>query len=89
MEVSKARLLFLHFGKQRLPHKVHSAPIDSPTPLAGGLEVFSHSHTEGFSESAKELFYNEVEAYCLPTLYSKQNGWLADYVRLRFFALKE
>ncbi len=68
------------------------ARIDRPTPLTRGLrgwlEVFSASHTDGFSAEEKETFYKEVEDYCRPTLYSKQNGWVADYVRLRFLAVK-
>ena len=68
------------------------ARIDRPTPLPNGLrgwlEVFSASHTEGFSEAEKSAFYEEVEAYCRPTLYDEKTGWTADYVRLRFLAVK-
>ncbi|MDO5115584.1 MAG: methyltransferase domain-containing protein [Synergistaceae bacterium] len=68
------------------------ARIDRPTPLPAGLrgwlEVFSASHTEGFSEAERENFYQEVEAYCRPTLYDEEKGWTADYVRLRFLAVK-
>lgn len=68
------------------------ARIDRPTPLVHGLrrwlEVFSASHTDGFTSEQKEAFYNEVEDYCRPMLYSEQNGWTADYVRLRFLAVK-
>ena len=68
------------------------ARIDRPTPLVRGLrgwlEVFSVSHTDGFSAEEKESFYKEVEDYCYPMLYTKENGWIADYVRLRFLAVK-
>ena len=68
------------------------ARIDRPTPLVHGLrrwlEVFSASHTDGFTSEQKEAFYKEVEDYCRPMLYSEQNGWTADYVRLRFLAVK-
>lgn len=68
------------------------ARIDRPTPLPNGLrgwlEVFSASHTEGFTEAEKSAFYEEVEAYCRPTLYDEKTGWTADYVRLRFLAVK-
>lgn len=68
------------------------ARIDCPTPLEDGLrgwlEVFSASHTQDFSEAEKEAFYKEVEDYCRPTLYDEGNGWRADYVRLRFLAVK-
>ena len=68
------------------------ARIDRPTPLVHGLrrwlEVFSASHTDGFTSEQKEAFYKEVEDYCRPMLFSEQNGWTADYVRLRFLAVK-
>ena len=68
------------------------ARIDRPTPLVHGLrrwlEVFSASHTDGFTSEQKDAFYKEVEDYCRPMLYSEQNGWTADYVRLRFLAVK-
>lgn len=68
------------------------ARIDTPTPLIHGLrawlEVFAISHTEGFSEAERDIFFKEVEDYCRPLLYSKETGWIADYVRLRFLAIK-
>lgn len=68
------------------------ARIDRPTPLVRGLrswlEIFSASHTDGFSAEEKESFYKEVEDYCRPMLFTKENGWVADYVRLRFLAVK-
>lgn len=68
------------------------ARIDRPTPLPAGLrgwlEVFSASHTEGFSEAEREAFYKEVEDYCRPTLFDEKKGGTADYVRLRFLTVK-
>lgn len=68
------------------------ARIDRPTPLPGGLkgwlEVFSESHTSGFTEQEKAKFYAEVEDYCRPTLCNDKMEWTADYVRLRFLAVK-
>ncbi len=68
------------------------ARIDRPTPLPAGLrgwlEVFSASHTEGFSEAEREAFYKEVEDHCRPPLFDEKKGWTADYVRLRFLAVK-
>ena len=68
------------------------ARIDRPTKLEDGLhswlEVFAQSHTQGFGPEEKEAFYKEVEDYCSPMLYSDKNGWTADYVRLRFLAVK-
>ncbi len=68
------------------------ARIDRPTPLTNGLrtwlDVFANSHTEGFSAAERDLFYDEVEEYCEPFLRTDENGWVADYVRLRFLAVK-
>ena len=68
------------------------ARIDRPTPLPNGLrnwlEVFANSHTQGFSQEERESFFTEVENYCRPMLYTEENGWFADYVRLRFLAYK-
>ena len=68
------------------------ARIDRPTSLQDGLrswlEVFAQSHVQGFSPEEKESFYKEVEEYCRPMLFSEKNGWTADYVRLRFLAVK-
>lgn len=68
------------------------ARIDRPTPLPRGLrgwlEVFAESHTSGFTEEEKVKFYTEVEDYCRPTLCNDKNEWTADYVRLRFLAVK-
>lgn len=68
------------------------ARIDRPTPLPNGLrgwlEVFSNSHTQGFTPEEREQFYAEVEEYCKPKLYDKEKGWIADYVRLRFLSVK-
>lgn len=68
------------------------ARIDRPTPLKNGLrcwlKVFANRHTEEFTNEEKELFYKEVEDYCRPMLWTEENGWVADYVRLRFLAIK-
>lgn len=68
------------------------ARIDRPTPLPNGLrawlEVFSASHTQGFSDEERAAFYDDVEEYCRPRLYTDEKGWVADYVRLRFLAEK-
>ena len=68
------------------------ARVDRPTPLKTGLrgwlEVFANAHTEGFTAEEKESFYTDVENYCKPMLYTEENGWVADHVRLRFMATK-
>lgn len=68
------------------------ARIDRPTKLEHGLrawlEVFTASHTRGFSDAERASFYDDVEKYCRPRLFSEKDGWIADYVRMRFDAVK-
>jgi SAM-dependent methyltransferase len=68
------------------------ARFDRPTPLPDGLrgwlEVFSRTHAEGLADEERDEFYREVEDYCRPRLYDERSGWTADYVRLRFLAVK-
>ncbi|MDO4988425.1 MAG: methyltransferase domain-containing protein [Synergistes sp.] len=65
------------------------SPVHLENGLRGWLEDFSKLHTEGFSDAEREAFYKDVEDYCRPMLWSKENGWTADYVRLRFLAVKD
>ena len=66
--------------------------IDRPTPLPTGIKgwiiTFFHGLMSGFTEEQKESFINEVSEMLKPELYNKDTGWHADYVRLRFKALK-
>ena len=67
--------------------------IARPTPLAAGvqawLKIFADSITQGLDAGQKERFYQETEAQLKPVLYQEGKGWVADYVRLRFAAVKE
>ena len=68
------------------------ALIPRPTPLKSGLikwlEVFAGSITAQLNSKQKSLFFAEVEARLKADLYCEQGGWVADYVRLRFKAIK-
>lgn len=68
------------------------ARISCPTPLKNGLrswlKIFTEPHTKGLTYEEKETFYDDVEEYCKPFLYTEENGWVADQVRLRFLAIK-
>ena len=68
----------------------YNSPIELSHGLRLWLEVFAASHTEGMTDEEKNSFYEDVEEYCLPMLYNKKTqAWTADYVRLRFLAVKE
>uniref|UniRef100_UPI003BB69CCB class I SAM-dependent methyltransferase n=1 Tax=Endozoicomonas sp. ALE010 TaxID=3403081 RepID=UPI003BB69CCB len=66
--------------------------IERPTPLVSGirewLDIFAEHTTSSMSTSSKNEFLNQIEALVKPKLYTKENGWVADYVRLRFSAHK-
>ena len=68
------------------------ALIPRPTPLKSGLlkwlEIFAGSITVQLNSRQKRLFLTEVEARLTADLYSEEEGWVADYVRLRFKAIK-
>ncbi|RDW19756.1 class I SAM-dependent methyltransferase [Oceanobacillus chungangensis] len=66
---------------------------ERPTPLVGEdgirnwLEMFSSNMFKNLTYSEKEAIYRETERILRPELY-KENGWVADYWRLRFIAEK-
>ncbi len=66
--------------------------IDRPTPLDSGisawLKTFANHATSSMDKIAKDHFLTQVEKLLKPKLYSEKNGWVADYVRLRFCARK-
>lgn len=71
------------------------ALIPRPTPLSSGiekwLEIFAEGIIRHLSQAQKTVFLVAVRDKLLPSLYSKESGWVADvadYVRLRFTAIK-
>lgn len=64
--------------------------IPRPTPLpgdiSGWLETFGESFILRLPEADRRAFMDEVVEALRPHLYSPANGWVADYVRLRFTA---
>src|SRR5580658_2099132 len=63
-----------------------------PTPLPGDvvawLETFGESFTSALSLDARAAYLEEVRAALEPQLRDPAGTWIADYVRLRFFATK-
>ncbi|NET54354.1 MAG: class I SAM-dependent methyltransferase [Merismopedia sp. SIO2A8] len=66
--------------------------IPRPTPLKTGvkewLKIFANYIISGLSPEMERHFLEQVERLVRPTLYSENDGWVADYVRLRFYAIK-
>ena len=68
------------------------ALIPRPTPLPGNitgwLETFAQSFTAALPESERADLLQEVADICRPKLCDPEGNWVADYVRLRFSAVK-
>ena len=68
------------------------ALIPRPTPLPGDvsawLETFAESFTNRLPESDQPAFLEEVRESLRSKLCNTDGLWTADYVRLRFAAVK-
>lgn len=66
--------------------------IPRPTPLNTGIRewliIFADHLICQLSEAQSDSFLQKVEQRVRPHLYSSSQGWVADYVRLRFEAIK-
>ncbi|GAA5213716.1 class I SAM-dependent methyltransferase [Corallincola platygyrae] len=63
-------------------------PTVTSCSLADWLDTFlSDSHLQ-LNKSSREEFFNRVSEKAYSALYDKQDGWILDYVRLRFIARK-
>lgn len=66
--------------------------IPRPTPLPGDisawLEIFAQPFTKAVKDAERENFVAEVRAELEPKLRNAEGTWVADYVRLRFRAIK-
>jgi len=60
-----------------------------PGDLLGWLEVFAQPFTKAVSAEDREAFLNEVRNQLEPDLRKSDGRWFADYVRLRFKAMKQ
>jgi ubiquinone/menaquinone biosynthesis C-methylase UbiE len=66
--------------------------ITRPTPLKSGinswLEIFANGIIDCLTPEQKSQFITEVTKKLKPLIYSETEGWIADYVRIRFQARK-
>ena len=66
--------------------------FERPTPLSAGvrewLQLFANGITGSLDAAQRTRFLDEVESLLRPSLHSERDGWVADYVRLRFEAYK-
>ena len=64
-------------------------PTVLPGDIEGWLETFAESFTSPLSLDEQPLFLREVREALRPTLCDVDGKWTADYVRLRFAAVKQ
>ncbi len=66
--------------------------IPRPTPLPGDIRDWIHTFGEQFlmsvPEAERAAFLDEAAEALRPSLYDPQGQWVADYVRLRFAAIR-
>ena len=63
-------------------------PTALPTDMAAWLHTFAHSFLIPLDPDDRQSCIQEVCARVQPYLYDSQRGWFADYVRLRFAAVR-
>lgn len=65
--------------------------IPRPTPvddILNWLTVFANGIVSHLTNEQQENFKQEVRDILKPKIYTEENGWVADYVRLRLKAVK-
>lgn len=63
-------------------------PTTLPGGIAGWLATFAEPFTGAVAEDERPALIAEVRDALEPALYRPGTGWVADYVRLRFLAVK-
>lgn len=63
-------------------------PTALPTGIGGWMEAVARPFLLAVSAAERRAFVDEVERALAPELKDAQGGWWADYVRLRFKAVK-
>lgn len=82
----QAQLLAQGFIVDRIKRIPRPTRLDSH--LQGWLAIFANSFTSVVPESERPAFLQEVEDLAKPQLCNWAGEWFADYVRLRFAAIK-
>lgn len=63
-------------------------PTPLPTGMRGWLETFANPFCGILAQTERDRFLDEVTALLKPVLCDSQGRWTADYMRLRFAAIK-
>jgi trans-aconitate methyltransferase len=64
-------------------------PTKLPGDIMGWLEVFAQPFTKAVTEVERVAFLEKVRSALQPKLQESDGSWFADYVRLRFRAVKQ
>jgi SAM-dependent methyltransferase len=75
---------------QFVPQSVQLVPRPTPLPtgMRGWLETFANPFCAAFPDAERGDFLDEVTTRLKPVLCDAKGRWTADYVRLRFAAIK-
>ena len=73
-----------------VPQSVQLIPRPTPLPtgMRGWLETFANPFCATLAQDERNRFLDEVTALLKPVLCDSQGRWTADYMRLRFAAIK-
>jgi SAM-dependent methyltransferase len=73
-----------------VPQSVQLVPRPTllPTGMRGWLETFANPYCAALPHGERNAFLEEVTALLEPVLCDAQGRWTADYIRLRFAAVK-
>jgi trans-aconitate methyltransferase len=73
-----------------VPQTVQLVPRPTPLPtgMRGWLETFANPYCAALPRSERDAFLEEVTALLKPVLCDAKGRWTADYIRLRFVAVK-
>ena len=82
----RARLAARGFEVRRM--RLVERPTTLPGDITGWLDTFAAPFTDAVAADARPALIAEVRAALEPALYRPDTGWVADYVRLRFLAVK-
>jgi trans-aconitate methyltransferase len=63
-------------------------PTPLPTGMRGWIETFGSSFLEDAAPDVQRIMVNEIEELLAPALRDEFGNWTADYIRLRFKAVK-
>jgi hypothetical protein len=63
-------------------------PTPLPGDLAGWMDTFTDSFTAALAPSDRRAFLDEVREILRPGICDREGRWIADYVLLRFAAVK-